>query len=130
MRDEHPDTEPQQFKQDKAAHCRSCGAAVIWAETEKGKRIPVDPTPVEGGNIRFIVRYHLPPVAVIVPKGVTHAALQCGAVCYYGTESEIENKIENEKRGPFPKGWASWPLELYKSHFATCPNAQKHRKPR
>lgn len=31
--------------------CRSCGAEIIWALTEKGKRMPVDPEPVPHGNL-------------------------------------------------------------------------------
>lgn len=33
------------------AACRSCGAPVVWVLTEGGNRMPVDPDPVEGGNI-------------------------------------------------------------------------------
>lgn len=29
-----------------SANCRSCGAAIIWAETANGKRMPVDAEPV------------------------------------------------------------------------------------
>jgi hypothetical protein len=31
--------------------CRSCGAEIRWARTVAGKRIPLDPQPVEGGNL-------------------------------------------------------------------------------
>lgn len=31
--------------------CRSCGAPITWARTSKGKRIPLDPDPVENGNV-------------------------------------------------------------------------------
>ena len=34
--------------------CRSCGAAILWARTQKGKAIPVDPeavNPPGTGNI-------------------------------------------------------------------------------
>jgi hypothetical protein len=30
--------------------CRSCGAAVIWCETKKGKRMPLDAEPCEAGT--------------------------------------------------------------------------------
>lgn len=35
------------------SRCRSCAAEIIWAHTEKGKRIPLDAEPVEGGNIEL-----------------------------------------------------------------------------
>lgn len=34
--------------------CRSCGAEVIWVETEKGRRMPVDAESTEGGNIVLV----------------------------------------------------------------------------
>lgn len=30
--------------------CRSCGAEIVWAVTEKGKRAPLDAAPVDGGT--------------------------------------------------------------------------------
>lgn len=33
------------------AACRSCGAPVVWKRTPKGKPIPLDPNPVDNGNI-------------------------------------------------------------------------------
>ena len=40
----------------KATKCSSCPAIVIWAETEKGKRMPVDAKPVPNGNIYLVHR--------------------------------------------------------------------------
>jgi hypothetical protein len=31
--------------------CRSCGADLIWCQTEKGKPMPVDAAPDEKGNL-------------------------------------------------------------------------------
>jgi hypothetical protein len=33
--------------------CSSCSAPIIWAETPRGKRIPLDAELVEGGNIEL-----------------------------------------------------------------------------
>lgn len=33
--------------------CRSCGAPIIWAITESGKRIPIDAGPTAEGNIEL-----------------------------------------------------------------------------
>jgi hypothetical protein len=33
------------------SHCRSCGAEIIWCRTPAGKAIPIDPGPVDGGNV-------------------------------------------------------------------------------
>lgn len=37
----------------KRARCSTCQARVIWATTQNGKRIPINPEPVAGGNIRL-----------------------------------------------------------------------------
>lgn len=36
-----------------SASCRSCGASIVWATTHKGRPMPVDADPVEGGNVRL-----------------------------------------------------------------------------
>lgn len=33
--------------------CRSCKQPILFALTRKGRRIPLDPDPVENGNIRL-----------------------------------------------------------------------------
>jgi hypothetical protein len=33
--------------------CAACGASIFFAQTERGKRIPIDWDPVDGGNIRL-----------------------------------------------------------------------------
>jgi hypothetical protein len=72
--------------------CRSCGAAILWALTPAGRRVPLDAEPVE---------YEAPAgrYAVLWPAdGGTPVAVHRPA--------------------------------LYLTHFATCPNAASHRKPR
>lgn len=36
--------------------CRSCGAPILWAKTERGKMMPVDPDPSENGNVELVPR--------------------------------------------------------------------------
>lgn len=33
------------------AGCKSCGADVLWVETRKGKRMPLDPEENSAGNV-------------------------------------------------------------------------------
>jgi hypothetical protein len=47
--------------------CRSCDAPVLWARTEKGRRIPLDPEPVENGNIVLRERHEAIPLALAIP---------------------------------------------------------------
>jgi hypothetical protein len=41
--------------------CRSCEAPLLWARTEKGRRIPLDPDPYAGDDPRglFVLRREL-----------------------------------------------------------------------
>jgi len=34
----------------KTSECRSCGAAIIWATTEKGRKMPLDAKPTSTGS--------------------------------------------------------------------------------
>lgn len=40
------------------AACRSCGAAIVWARTERGKKMPIDVEPYTGDDDRglFVLR--------------------------------------------------------------------------
>ncbi len=38
----------------RVSECRSCKRPIVWARTEKGAAIPLDPEPVPGGNIDLI----------------------------------------------------------------------------
>lgn len=74
-----------------SANCSSCGAAIIWAKTKRG-RMPVDALPSEGGNV------------ALEDDGRSVTAIVYAAK-------------QRPQFGVF-----------YKSHFATCPNAEKHRR--
>jgi hypothetical protein len=82
--------------------CRSCGAPILWVKTEAGKAIPLDPDPIEGGNIIISVQ----------GRGVEVA--------------HVETEIEKRARlaCPIPAGRTA-----FISHFATCPQAKKWRRP-
>jgi hypothetical protein len=79
--------------------CRSCGAAIVWAVTPEGRRMPVDADPVDGGNVLLApaVEPGGSPTATVVGKRVQPSL--------FGDD------------GP-----------RYVSHFATCPDSAKHRR--
>lgn len=77
--------------------CGSCAASVIWTVTHKGRRMPVDAEPVEGGNVRL---------------------RQDG-------ERVIAEYPGKEHPGLFDEDDRA----RYVSHFATCPQAGRWRKP-
>lgn len=39
---------------DGAGICKWCGKAIKWAKTEKGHAIPLDPDPVQDGNVEVV----------------------------------------------------------------------------
>jgi hypothetical protein len=81
----------------KPATCSSCGAAITWAETAGGKRIPIDVSPsLEAGNV--------------VLKAPMDPRAPWSAI--------IVSKLRPKQDGEV----------LYTSHFATCPQAARHRR--
>ena len=81
------------------AECRSCDATVLWAIVQKGgKRIPLDPDPVERGNIAIVGERE----------------------DQYGT-SPLVAYVQ-------PDALPGMSEPRYVTHFATCPHADKHRK--
>lgn len=72
--------------------CSSCGAPIVWAITEAGKRVPLDAKPIR---------------IAIVARGNDGAEIREGDALVIGSGANG-----------------------YQSHFATCPNAAAHRKPR
>ncbi|MDQ5870771.1 MAG: hypothetical protein M3547_01010 [Acidobacteriota bacterium] len=80
--------------------CRSCGAVVIWAETEKGKRMPVDAKPSPTGN--FKLREDGP---FTRPDGT-----------------------ETDPGVPLAVWDPTLREERYDSHFKTCPDRDRWRK--
>lgn len=81
-------------------NCRSCDAPVIWTETEKGKRMPVDAEPSRSGS--FELRTDGP------------FARPNGTRLEEGVPLAVWNPDANEER--------------YVSHFSTCPDAKGWRK--
>ncbi len=84
--------------------CASCDAEIIWAKSVTGKSMPVDPEPIEGGNI-VLVRNDSdePPTAR-----------------YEGPARQAYLKKLAERRRDVSK--------LFVSHFTSCPDAEKWRK--
>lgn len=84
--------------------CSSCHAPIEWATTERGKRMPVDAAPVEDGTIllRHLVHGE-PPVAHMTTIA-----------------ERDELAAQAAARGDT--------LRLFKSHFATCSSAARHRR--
>jgi hypothetical protein len=65
--------------------CKSCGAPILWVETEKGKAMPLDAAPEQ--RVMLVQT---------VAKGAT----------------KVKGVV----------------VPCYRAHFATCPNADAHRK--
>lgn len=86
----------------RASRCRSCGAAIVWATVAaSGRTMPVDAEAHDEGTVRFVVDERIPGPAVQVLAGDELA------------------RARVERRGV-----------LFRSHFATCPNARAQRRDR
>lgn len=84
----------------KEAACRSCGAPIVWTVTMNGKRMPVDLDPV--GDVPGAMLFR-------VEEDPSNGDL-------IATFIKSDQRYREE--------------ELYVSHFATCPQADQHRRTR
>lgn len=85
------------------ASCRSCGLPVAWAVTDAGKAIPLDAEP-DGAP-------------TVVPDGNLEATPGPLFAVRYVIPGEL-NLFDVD------------PPTRYRTHFATCPEADTWRKPR
>lgn len=82
--------------------CKSCKAPIRWGRTDRGKGVPLDPEPVSDGNL------------LLDPDG--------GMVMLDGdpvAELPVRHLHKGEEPGPA--------AVRYRSHFATCPDAEDWR---
>ncbi len=91
----------------KTATCSTCGSEIEWVVTEKGCRMPVDAAPTPDGNITISMR---------------SGPGQPGTAIYLNAAAKAELSDQARFRGEEPL--------FFKSHFATCPFADQHRKKR
>lgn len=81
------------------ASCRSCADTIVWAVVQaSGKRIPLNPQPAADGNLA---------VTGFSAKGVPF-------ITYDRGQLELGEEPVTDDR--------------YVTHFATCPNARRHRR--
>lgn len=101
------------------ARCSSCHRPVWWGRTRAGKLMPLDPEPVEDGNV---VLEHLvddDERALRALAGVTLAGE--GPTPTPGPPA-VRVLRQDELLAP--------DVPRYVSHFATCPQAAHHRRAR
>ena len=68
------------------SRCRMCGGEVRWALSERGKRMPLDPDPVDDTERELFVlrgRDQLVPTAIAVPAGAFDEPLYRFHICPY-----------------------------------------------
>lgn len=95
------------------AKCNSCGAPIRWAISESsGKAIPLDIETVADGNI--------------IETGMIDPSSKSPVIRYL----KKSESITFPKMGDLFGSSARDDVHRYVSHFATCPNADQHRKKR
>lgn len=92
--------------------CHSCHAPIWFGRTAKGRRMPLDPAPLETGNV--IVDDDMKLLEKMAAGYEGDAPPPDGAPIRVLTKGEVV--------GP--------DVPRYVSHFATCPKADRHRRPR
>jgi hypothetical protein len=90
------------------ATCSSCGAPVHWCRTTSGKAIPLDAAPDPEGNLVAVDR-----------AGV--ALDPTRALAAVSTSQATVVVARRALRSIDPR------LPHWRTHFATCPNAERHR---
>jgi hypothetical protein len=94
------------------ARCRSCPARIEWGRTAgKRRRIPLDPDPNERGNL-VVVSSEPMFEALAGPSPIVKAFDTPDAAAAYRLQHALGPETQRI------------------SHFATCPNAGKHRRRR
>lgn len=91
--------------------CRSCGAPLLWALTVKNRRIPLDPTPIEVGR-----------------RGAMVLVDDQWAYTPDDLAQRIAEKLNVDLAKAHDHLVARYPAHT--SHFATCPDAPRHRRNR
>lgn len=81
------------------ATCRACGARIVWALTDRGKRAPINWDPSDNGNM----------VLVYDDSGEEAGKPRVTAVAYFEQST----------------GTTVPPQERRLNHFATCPEAER-----
>lgn len=81
--------------------CRSCEAPIVWAWTANGKRVPLDPEQRPDGNLE------------IIGDHVDEDGRSAPLVRYLKKGEDLT---------------LLGPGERFVTHFATCPNAEEHRR--
>lgn len=81
--------------------CRACAAPILWALTDAGNKMPLDPRPREDGNVAFVGRLM--------------------SIAVFGKAAKARLVAAHAKNGQDP-------IEWYGTHFATCPEAKRFRK--
>lgn len=79
--------------------CSSCGAEIGWVKTSPDRRMPIDLATVEIGAVGLVA----------VNPGTGGGRV-----------------LRNEDLGDVAR-WRRWGVTLHRSHFATCPTAERHR---
>ena len=90
------------------SRCASCGAPIVWVRSTGGKAIPLDPEPAEGGNLVAVDRsgIALDPERARLAVAASKATVTVARRALRSIDPELPH---------------------WRTHFATCPNAEQHR---
>lgn len=90
--------------------CSSCRRPILWCVTEGGKRMPIDPEPHSEGNVVKTGRTEMVP-GQYRPVDVVRVLTKADRSLF--DQPDDEGDVAGARFMP---------------HFATCPNADRHRR--
>lgn len=95
---EGPKKQPERAKLPNVCKCRSCGAEIVWVTMQSGKKMPCD------AELIHAVEERDAKTSFVLPGGI----------------------VQRGREGRHPNGEADF--VGYRSHFETCPQADRFRK--
>jgi hypothetical protein len=78
--------------------CNSCGAAIIWAETITGRRMPLDLEPSTDGNIILGTRHQQAPLALVQTAQTLARLIAKGEKLYTSHFATCEFAAQHRRR--------------------------------
>lgn len=89
------------------ARCTSCGRPIVWALTETGRKMPVDPEPAP---------------AALIPE-----AREGNVVLWFEVDQQGRAVGQQHVSYATEEQMRDAKVPLWRSHFATCPHASRWR---
>lgn len=107
-----PDPSAERETPEATGRCSKCGQAVWWALTTHGNRTPMDPLPVENGNLLCVDS---------TGRLLSEEAVDLAVAGKATVTVTVARRGHRDAHGPHRR---------WRTHFAACPYAAEFRRKR